>query len=95
MVHTPTLDDMGRKVAEAIADATGRSDTSGMSLGFYYPRGDIDLHQITREPDNTFTCDQVPGWWVSGDSRISDLVLSIAVTTGASPDTIGITFESP
>lgn len=93
VIHTPTLDDMGRKVAQAVADATGRPDTIGMAISFDYPRGEIDLYQITREPDDTFTCSQVPEWRVSGDSRISDLVQSIALATGTSPDTVGIALE--
>lgn len=93
VIHVPTLDDMGGKVVRAVAAAIGRPDTFGMAITFDYPQGDIHLYQITREPDGTFSCGQVPGWRLSSDSRTSDLVQSLAVTNGTSPDTIGITFE--
>ena len=93
VIHTPTLDGMGSTMAQAVADAAGRPDTTGMHLSFDYPRGDIALYKVTRELDGTISCDQVPGLRLSGDSRTRDLVHAIALATGTSPDTVGIAFE--
>lgn len=93
VVDLTTLDDMGDKIAQAIAKAAGRPDTRRMAVSFNYPLGDISLYQLSREDDGTISCDQVPGLRLSGTSRTQDLVQAIALADGASPDTVGIVFK--
>lgn len=92
-VHLSTLDDMGGRMAEAIAVAVGRTDTQGMALSFSYPRGDINLYQLKREANGTISCAQVPGLLLSSASRTQDLVQAIAIADGLPADIVGITFE--
>ena len=47
-VQLSTLDDMGGRIAKAIAAAASYTDTQWMALRFSYPRGDITLYQLTR-----------------------------------------------
>lgn len=92
-IRLSTLDNMGGRIAEAIAEALGRPDTRDMSIHFSYPQGDITLYHLTREPGGTISVDQVPGLWLSGASRTEDLVQAIAVADGVPTETVGIVFE--
>ncbi len=92
-IQLSTLDDMGGRIAKAIAAAVGHTDTQGMALSFSYPRGDITLYQLTREADGTIGCDQVPGLRLGSTSRTQDLVQAIAVADGVSADVVGIVFD--
>jgi hypothetical protein len=92
-VQLSTLDDMGGRIAKAIAAAVGHTDTQGMVLRFSYPRGDITLYQLTREDDGTIGRDQVPGLRLVSASRTQDLVQAIAIADGVPADVVRIIFD--
>ena len=92
-IQLSTLDNMGGRIARAIAAAVGRTDTQEMALSFSYPQGDITLYQLKRGADGTIGCDQVPGLRLGSASRTQDLVQAIAVADGAPADAVGIVFD--
>ncbi len=48
-VQLSTLDDMGGRIARAIAAAVGHTDTQGMAVSFSYPRDGMSRANSIRE----------------------------------------------